>query len=348
VEFPERFDLLARSGWIGHAPAQGIEMNISCILNRDGGTLKTTDLDALSERITDRFSQQGHRVDIKIVAGDDVMSALEGAARDVACEGLLVGGGDGTVSGAAQIAARAEKPLGILPAGTMNMFARALGTPLDLNEAVDALANGREAHVDIAEIEGGQMFVHQLSLGLHPRMVRLREENDFGSKLGKMSGSAKALIVALMDARALPLVIELDGHTEQAINTAALSISNNLYGEGHMPYADTLTGSVLGIYVSRTTRFSQLARLAFDTGAGHLPENPNMDIHEAQTVQVRHRRNRSMTAVIDGELVDIGSKVTVHIRPGGLKVILPGIEAIRDDDMPPEAEPPMGPVLAPV
>ena len=64
---------------------------------------------------------------------------------------LMAGGGDGTISAAADVAWKARVPLAVLPAGTMNLFARALKIPLELNAALESLASrndtgGRHLH----------------------------------------------------------------------------------------------------------------------------------------------------------------------------------------------------------
>jgi electron transport complex protein RnfE len=65
--------------------------------------------------------------------------------------------------------------LAILPAGTMNLFARAMKVPLVLEEALEAIADGEVGAVDIATANG-RPFVHQFSVGIHARLVRIREK----------------------------------------------------------------------------------------------------------------------------------------------------------------------------
>ena len=102
-------------------------MKVRAILNRDGGTLRTTDLDALCGRAVELFGRHGHQLECRIVAGSSVEAELDAAAADPAVDAVVAGGGDGTISAAAASAFRSGKPLGVLPAGPMNLFARALG-----------------------------------------------------------------------------------------------------------------------------------------------------------------------------------------------------------------------------
>ena len=55
-------------------------MRFIAVLNEDGGTLRTTDLDAFCERMTETLEKAGHRVDIERVASADIEAALAKAA----------------------------------------------------------------------------------------------------------------------------------------------------------------------------------------------------------------------------------------------------------------------------
>ena len=86
---------------------------------------------------------------------------------------VLAGGGDGTVSAAAAQLMDTEKALAILPAGTMNLFARGLGIPLTLDAALRAFADGEVQNGRYCERQW-PAFVHQFSIGMHAKMVQLR------------------------------------------------------------------------------------------------------------------------------------------------------------------------------
>src|SRR5690606_15546939 len=130
------------------------------------------------------------------VEGKDVVSALEKAAVAKGVDVVMAGGGDGTVSAAAAALMDTGRTLAILPAGTMNLFARGLGIPLALEEAVSAFAHGRPHDVDVASANG-RPFVHQFSIGMHPDLVERREQASYASKLGKIRASAAAAVQTL-------------------------------------------------------------------------------------------------------------------------------------------------------
>jgi diacylglycerol kinase (ATP) len=87
------------------------------------------------------------------------------AALDLQPDLLIVGGGDGTLSLAARHLAYRDTALGILPLGTTNNFARTVGVPLPLADAIGVLTSGKVADVDLGEANG-VYFANLASTGL--------------------------------------------------------------------------------------------------------------------------------------------------------------------------------------
>ncbi|MGY3512186.1 diacylglycerol/lipid kinase family protein [Bradyrhizobium lupini] len=93
---------------------------------------------------------------------------LPDIVRDEIAKGqklIIVGGGDGTVSSVARHFRDRGVVLGLLPLGTANSFARALGIPLDLQGAIDVLVDGKVADVDLGTINESR-FVNGSSIGM--------------------------------------------------------------------------------------------------------------------------------------------------------------------------------------
>ena len=67
---------------------------------------------------------------------------------------IIIGGGDGTISSAVDYFVDKDIVLGVLPLGTGNSFARSLDIPIDLGGALDVIAKGKVAHIDVGEVDG--------------------------------------------------------------------------------------------------------------------------------------------------------------------------------------------------
>jgi diacylglycerol kinase family enzyme len=87
--------------------------------------------------------------------------------REQELDALVVGGGDGSIRTVAHVLAGTGVPLGILPLGTLNHFARDLGIPTDLKETVALIAAGKTRSIDVGEVNG-ETFINNSSIGLYP------------------------------------------------------------------------------------------------------------------------------------------------------------------------------------
>jgi diacylglycerol kinase family enzyme len=301
-------------------------MQFLAILNRDGGTLRSTDLAALSAFLTRTMEAADHRVEIEIVEGRQIVEALERAVARGDIDVVLAGGGDGTISAAAAALMNTDKTLAVLPAGTMNLFARGLGLSLTLEQAIEGHARGHVKAVDVASANG-RPFVHQFSIGLHARMVQLRSRFEYGSRLGKIWASVRAAFAVLRHPPAIAIVLDV-GEAEIRTTTTGLGVSNNVFGKGHLPYADAPDGGVLGIYVAGIANRATLAWLFLAMTLGRWQETEIVEIHECETATLTILSpTRHLRCVIDGELSVLEKETVLKIHPKALKVLVPEVDA---------------------
>jgi diacylglycerol kinase family enzyme len=301
-------------------------MRFTAIINPEASTLKSVDRNWLSSRLKERFMAEGHSISVDFAEGSAIGEALGRAAGDRSIDAVLAGGGDGTISAAAGLLQGTDKALAILPGGNMNLFARSLGIPLDIAAAIDALAAGHAVSADIG-FANDRPFIHEFSLGLHPEMIEARDRQKFGSRLGKLIGSARSLWQVLLRPPRVRVWLD-DGSGERALATAALAISNNPFGAGHLPYADRVDSGVLGVYIAHTLKSADLAAMAAQMSTGRWAEMARMESFTA--TDLRLTRRRPIKAAVDGELVKMPRSVTVRIAPGALTVIAPRAEdAVR-------------------
>lgn len=299
-------------------------MHFVGILNVDGGTLRTMDMDTFVASAEAIFVAAGHTLECRLVTADQLQGQLALAVGDNNVDALLAGGGDGTISAAAAACFVAKKPLAVLPAGTMNLFARSLGVPLQLEAALSALAAGTLGAVDIATANG-RPFVHQYSVGLHSRLVRIRNGLTYSGRWSKMLASVRAVGLAL----SRPPVFEAEIRTPLGMErrrVTAIAISNNVLGEGHVPYAEAVDRGVLGVYVVKPMPSAELARFALSLVFGNWKAHPLVSEREVSEVRLSFPgRKASARAVIDGELIPLERSINLSIHAGGLKVILPAV-----------------------
>ncbi len=153
------------------------------------------------------------------------IAAGRGGARP-GFDTIVIGGGDGTVQAAASVLAASDLPLGILPLGTLNHFARDLGLPLDLEAALRVVAAGRIRLVDVGEVNG-RVFINNSSLNIYPQLVA---EHERYRRHGPARWLAAALALYRVSWRLTrPRVRVLAPGRQAEHRTGCLFIANNMY-----------------------------------------------------------------------------------------------------------------------
>jgi diacylglycerol kinase family enzyme len=174
------------------------------------------------------FSEAGRDVEFVPVAqpADLSRASAQAAARARQTRGILVAiGGDGTVNTVAAAALEAGCPLGVIPRGTFNFFARAHGIPQDLAQAATALLQAQPQPVQVGWVNE-QLFLVNASLGLYPQLLQDREA--FKEQLGRHRWVAvlSGLVTLFEWRRQLQLEIELEGERVM-VRTPTLFVCNN-------------------------------------------------------------------------------------------------------------------------
>jgi diacylglycerol kinase family enzyme len=296
-------------------------MRLIGFFNRDGGTFRTTDMAAYQQRAEEVFREAGHEFQAMVVSGREIVPAMERAARRDDIDGIVAGGGDGTISAAASVAWRNGIPLGVIPAGTMNLFARSLRLPLDIWQALEVIANGEVEAVDIATAND-RPFVHLFSAGMHARLVRYRNSYTYRSRIGKMSASTRAALGVLFNPPEFDVQFELDGKRERRC-VSAISVSNNPFSRTALFYAEDLTTGTLGFYVAKPMKPLGIVRLAFDMFRGRFRENADVMVMHAQELHLHFpKKGPKANCVIDGELMPLSKDVFLKLHSGELKVMV--------------------------
>lgn len=235
---------------------------------------------------------------------------------------VVVGGGDGTISKVAGIvAARAEaaRPLlGLLPLGTANSFAKALGLPLELDRAVDVLRDGIATDIDLGRLDE-RWFANAVAIGLPADIAR-----GSAHLAKRWAGRAAYLMVAagrLARHRPFRCTVTHDGGIS-VFDALDLRVANGGWQGGVMvaPEADVTTGDLLIRVIQGPSRRS-LLRTWWRAMRG-LPPAPG-DVAMLRTRAATIETDRPRPVSVDGEVV-AETPVRVAVAPRALRILLPG------------------------
>lgn len=231
---------------------------------------------------------------------------------------VAVAGGDGTLNAALPGLLQTRLPLAVLPAGTANDFARTLGIPASLDEAIAAAADGVTRRVDVGLVNDTP-FLNVASMGLSVDLAR-ELSGDLKKRFGKL-GYAIAAARTLSKAKPFRARIVAGGRTVKAL-TLQIAVGNGkFYGGGNqVDEAAVIDDGQLDLY---SLEFTRAWRLVFMLKAMRFGQHRALqeirNMHGAE-FEVRTRRPRPVNA--DGEIVT-ETPARFRIVAGALEVFVP-------------------------
>ena len=226
---------------------------------------------------------------------------------------IIVGGGDGSLSSAVDYLVGKDTVFALLPLGTANSFARSMDIPLDLEGAVDVIANGVRRRVDLGMVDG-DYYANCAAIGISPLIgesVPHWLKGTFG-KLGYLAWATWCL------ARFHPFTLIVNGERMAATE---VRIANGSYHGGTelVDEAEVDSGQIVVQVVAGTGR----RHLAWNWIASIL----RLPARHATTREITGREMRIETEPrlpisIDGEVL-AKTPATARVARGVIEVAAP-------------------------
>jgi YegS/Rv2252/BmrU family lipid kinase len=225
--------------------------------------------------------------------------AAEAGARSV-----VAAGGDGTINDVVNGIAGTGTALGILPVGTMNVFAAELGLPNDLAEAWEVIEAGYTRSIDLARAND-HYFVQLAGIGFDAQVVE-RTSWNFKKNFGPLSYLVSAAQIA---AEKPPrIVVEHEGKTSEG--SFVLIGNGRYYGAPIKVFKDAkLDDGLLDIVILKNLGYLELARFLTGVFTGTHTEFEDIEYFQVPAVSVRSEED--VPVEVDGELM---GKLPVEFR----------------------------------
>ena len=237
--------------------------------------------------------------------GDDVLAVL---------------GGDGTAHLAAQAVAGTATALAVLPSGTGNDLAAALGIPADPVQAArhvaEVLSSGQRRRIDLGRVKGGACFTTVLCTGFDALVSARANAMRWPAGPRRYDLAVLAELAALTPKRVRVRV----GEAEVELEAILVAVGNaSSYGGGLRICPDaTLADGLLDVIAIAAATRSRLLRVFPSLRAGAHVHEPEVTVLRGATVHIDGDPNWPVYA--DGEPQDT-LPVTVHCEPGALTVV---------------------------
>ena len=282
---------------------------VSIVVNSDAGSALAGDVtETLKEALT-----QAKIADFDTESGVELRDALAAAAEEADVIGMA--GGDGSINCAAQVALETNKPLLVIPGGTLNHLARDIGLD-DPQAAIDAVKDGDAIEMDVARIDG-QVFLNTASFGAYTELVDAREKLE--SKIGKWPALAIALVSVLRNGE--PTEVEIDGEPRKIW---MIFIGNCRYHpSGFAPaWRERLDDGQLDIRLVDAKAPLARTRLVASVLAGRLGRSRIYEQRLAERLEVRSLQG-PLRLARDGETFDGSERFVVDKNDQQLRVFAP-------------------------
>lgn len=271
----------------------------------------------LFRRACRRLGQLPFPVDAHAVEDPGQLEATVKRALAKSPDLVILGGGDGTISGLVDLLVGKDVILGVLPLGTANSFARTLGIPLNIDGAIQVFATGTARRIDLGMIDG-DYFANCAAMGLSPQIA---ETVPHGLKkvLGRIGYLGWA---AGQYARFKPFILTVhDGSEEKRLRVVEVRISNGPYHGGTWLVDEAQVDSGQIVVQAVTGRYRRtLIKNWFASFLGLEARHQDTVSFTGQSLRVDTRP--SLPISIDGEVL-AHTPVTARIAAGIIRVMVP-------------------------
>ncbi|MCY9165907.1 diacylglycerol kinase [Bacillus atrophaeus] len=281
-------------------------------------------------QVLQKFEQAGYETSTHATtcAGDATHAAKEAALREF--DLIIAAGGDGTINEVVNgLAPLDRRPtLGIIPVGTTNDFARALGIPReDILKAADTVIEGVARPIDIGLVNG-QYFINIAGGG---RLTEL--SYDVPSKLKTMLGQLAYYLKGmemLPSLRPTEVEIEYDGklfHGE--IMLFLVTLTNSVGGFEKLAPDSSLNDGMFDLIILKKANLAEFIRVASLALRGEHINDQHIIYTKANRVKINV--SEKMQLNLDGEYGGMlpGEFVNLYRH---IHVVMPKEKAVQLDD----------------
>ena len=251
--------------------------------------------------------------------GEDIAVAVEQALYQGATDIIAVGG-DGTVGGVAGMLAGKEANLGIVPAGTANMFARELGLPLAIVDSLDLIMGKHDIRrIDVMEVNG-RRFIHQVVLGASSEA--LSKVTALEKRLLRRSVYALMGLRMFRDFQPMRVRARIDGHDAMEWSSQILIANAGILGVHPLrlgPDIKVDDGAVDVVFMRGRSRTSFILAGLYLLGGRY--DEGLLDSYKARSSVFIETEPHTMIKA-DGEFIGY-TPLELEVLPAAVKVIVP-------------------------
>lgn len=277
-----------------------------------GGSDHTETISALKEATAER----GFESEMVLTKGSGDRTHIQKCIDKISPDRVIVGGGDGTIRMVAELLMPTALTLGILPLGSANGLATALGLPNDPLEALQYIFQStRVEKMDMLKFNGKHLCIHLADIGVNALIVKRYEEEGARG----MMGYAKNLLSAIQDTPQMKIRIQTEKETIHKEGFMMAFANAHKYGTGVQISEGSVSDGMFEI--------CNVERIALDSAikAGLTILNVFVDKDMFSDVITCRRADvlidQKVHFQIDGEYMGELDQLTVEILPSAINLL---------------------------
>ncbi|MEC7764484.1 MAG: diacylglycerol kinase family protein [Pseudomonadota bacterium] len=298
---------------------QPILTNTHVVINARSGRREGADITDALERC---IHQQGGHVTFHIDERGGAVEKMTKRALKAGASTVIAAGGDGTICGVANQMVGTGVPLGVLPLGTFNYFARSLGIPENTDEAVEAICDGTVRPAAVGRVND-QVFLNNTSIGVYSAILQQREDTykQFGRSRIAAYWSVLRALVKFYDP--MTMKIEVDGE-RLSIKSPLAFVCNSAYQLERFALqgADEVRDGKLALFLADDVGRFGLVKHAAKLATRRMREGRDFRLVTGKEIVIDPGRRKRLV-VRDGEKEPMRGPYRIRIDAHGLDVIRP-------------------------
>jgi diacylglycerol kinase family enzyme len=262
---------------------------------------------------------------ILLTTPQDSGAGAAGQALEAGASVVFAVGGDGTVRACAQALAGTGVPLAIVPAGSANLTARALGVPRDPDAALAAGFRGADCQVDLAcvrspEWSDGMICTAMAGIGVDAAVVGATSE-----RLKRRTGwpAYAAASAGQLAGAPAEFAIRLDGGSPTVWLARSVVVGNTGRLPGGFPIMPDARpdDGILDVGILAPAGLVGWISVGYRAVLGSRRDDSQLERRRARTVEITTPAPQPRQ--VDGEIIASGTALSVSVLPGALRVRIP-------------------------
>ena len=292
-------------------------MDHTVIVNARAGTVLEAGPEAFADRIVAAFAAGGCTAEVRMVHPRELDDALSLAIEDPD-RVPVIAGGDGTINGVLPVLLQADRAVGILPLGTVNVLGRDLGLAGTLEHQIAALCEGEPVVMDVGTVN--DRLFHSISgMGFFSLMARNRE---YARRRFPFSRAVAFLVAAtrsILFTRAITVDVGI-GSERRVVEADAVLVTVNSF-EGADWRRRRLDGGVFEVHILNAGGLWSRCKAALSIVSGKWRTSGNLMSFTGSEVTLTRRDKRRGHITFDGEVERKAGPLVYKLLPGAVRLI---------------------------